>query len=258
MGAIVTLCTDFGTADGYVAAMKGVILGIAPEAKLVDISHSVERQSVSEGAFVLQSAFHYFPQGTIHLVVVDPGVGSGRRGVAVCARGHCFVAPDNGVLSYVLLGAASFEAVILTASASWRAQVSHTFHGRDVFAPVAAHLANGVPLSSLGHRVTDLVCLKLPTPRLCADGTIVGRVIHVDHFGNLVTSIPATMLSRERDWRVTVGRVTVGGLATTYHSVGTGDVLALVGSHGNMEIAVREGSAAKTLGVGIGEQVLVR
>lgn len=258
MGSVVTLCTDFGTADGYVAAMKGVILAIAPDATLVDISHEVTRQSIAEGAFVLHSAFSYFPRGTVHLVVVDPGVGTGRRGVAVHAQGHRFVAPDNGVLTYVLQGAESFEAVVLTESAYWRTEVSHTFHGRDVFAPVAAHLAIGVPLSSLGQPVADLVRLDLPTPSVGKDGSIAGRVIYVDHFGNLVTNIPATMLPRRENLCIKVGQVALWGLATTYSSVGVGKTLALVGSHGNLEIAVREGSAAEMLGVAIGGQVLVQ
>ena len=258
MESVVTLCTDFGTADGYVAAMKGVILAIAPDATLVDISHGVTRQSIAEGAFVLHSAFRYFPRGTVHLVVIDPGVGGGRRGVAVHAQGHYFVAPDNGVLTYVLQGAESVEAVVLTESAYWRTEVSHTFHGRDVFAPVAAHLAIGVPLSSLGQPVADLVRLDLPTPSVGKDGSIAGRVIYVDHFGNLVTDIPATMLLRRENLCINVGQVTLRGLVTTYSSVGVGNPLALVGSHGNLEIAVREGSATETLGVVIGEQVLVQ
>lgn len=264
MGTIISLCTDFGTADGYVAAMKGVILSIAPEVTLVDISHQVARQSAAEGAFVLYSAFPWFPPGTVHLVVVDPGVGSGRRGLAVHCQEHFFVAPDNGLLSYVLGHREPFEAVALTQRAYWRARVSRTFHGRDVFAPVAAHLANGVPLSALGDPVTEVVRLELAAARAQEDGSIVGQVIHVDRFGNLVTNIPVQMLSAREHWRVTVGQVTIGGpagglavSATTYSSVGVGDTLALVGGHGNLEIAVREGSAARLLGVAIGERVLV-
>ena len=264
MAAIVTLCTDFGTADSYVAAMKGVILTIAPQATLVDISHDVARHSVAEAAFVLRSAFDCFPPGTVHLVIVDPGVGSARRGIAVRCGNHRFVAPDNGVLSYVLGGPEPFEAVALTQSAYWRAEVSHTFHGRDVFAPVAAHLANGVPLSALGPPVTDPVRLDLATPSVREDGLIVGQVIHVDHFGNLVTNIPASALSRGQPRSISVGQVTIAGLAagpavcaTTYSSVCVGQLLALVGSHGYLEIAVREGSAAHAACVGIGAQVLV-
>jgi len=257
MGSIVTLCTDFGTADGYVASMKGVILSIAPEARLVDITHQVPRHSVTQAAFVLGSAFSWFPPGTVHLAVVDPGVGGERRGVAVCFRSHYFVAPDNGLLSRVLAGEDPFDAVVLTQSAYWLPEVSHTFHGRDIFAPVAAHLANGVPLSSLGEPVADLVRLELPVPRRREDGAIVAQVIHVDSFGNLVTNIPAGMLPERGRRRITVGGITVPGLSTTYSSVDAGDALALVGSHENLEIAVREGSAANVLGVGVGAQVLV-
>jgi len=257
VATIITLCTDFGTTDGYVAAMKGIILSIAPEARLVDITHNVPGHSVAEAAFVLHSACPWFPPGTIHLVVVDPGVGGGRRELAVRSSGHCFVAPDNGVLTYVLDRQEPVEAVALTQSAYWRAEVSHTFHGRDIFAPVAAHLANGVPLSALGDPVTDLVRLQIPAPSVREDGVIVGQVIRADHFGNLVTNIPASMLSERHHWCIAVGRVAIRGLVATYSSVGPGDALALVGSHGNLEIAVREANAAHALGVNVGAQVLV-
>lgn len=258
MVRIITLCTDFGLRDGYVAAMKGVILSIAPEVRLVDISHDVTRQSIREGAFLLDSACRFFPSATVHLVVVDPGVGGSRRPVAVQTTTYSFVAPDNGVLTCALRGEEIVGAVALTNPTYWRAEeVSHTFHGRDVFAPAAAHLANGVPLTALGDPVDDLVVLSLPTPEREADGSIVGQVVYIDRFGNVVTDIPEVMLSGRRDWQVLVGKTRIAGPHVTYTSVGPGDLLALIGSHGYLEIAVREGDAAQVIGANIGARVRV-
>ncbi|OGO05038.1 MAG: hypothetical protein A2Y73_02495 [Chloroflexi bacterium RBG_13_56_8] len=258
MSTIITLCTDFGTQDGYVAAMKGVILSIAPQARIVDITHEVARQRVGEGAFVFYSACRYFPVETIHLVVVDPKVGSARRALAVRTANYRFVAPDNGILSYVLRKDPPLEIVSLTRKAYWREAVSHTFHGRDIFAPVAAHLANGVSLTKLGEPIDDLVWLDAPQPAQHADGSISGHVIHIDRFGNVITNIPAEMLTSRRDWRVWVGNASVTGLSTTYASGEPGDLIALIGSHGNLEVAIREGDAARAAGVGVGAEVWVR
>ena len=261
MERIVTLCTDFGLVDGYVAAIKGVILSMAPGTRLVDISHQVPRQSVEAAAYVLLTAYRYFPQGTIHLIVVDPGVGTARRALAVRAQGYMFVAPDNGVLSYVLDQGQAQEAIALTRSGYWRSEVSATFQGRDLFAPVAAHLAKGVPLGELGEPVDDLVRLPSWGARREADGSVVGRVVYVDIFGNLITDIPADWLPVVRQppggWMVRVGELCLSGLACTYASVGRGQALALIGSHGCLEVAVRKGSAAEASGVGIGARVTV-
>jgi len=257
MGTIITLCTDFGTRDGYVGAMKGVLLSIAPQATLIDIAHDIPRQSVADGAFTLATACGYFPENTIHLVVIDPGVGSARRLVAVRTSRYFFVAPDNGVLTYALQEQDPLEIVHLTRREYWRSVVSHTFHGRDIFGPVAAHLANGVPLRELGERGQDLVRLPLSAPVQTKDGMIRGHVIHVDQFGNLVTDIPAQMLAHRQASRITVGQARIQGIATTYAAVEPGDLLALIGSHGHLEIAVREGSAAQVASAGIGASVEV-
>lgn len=245
MSNIITLCTDFGLRDGYVAAMKGVMLSIVSEVRLVDISHDIAPQSVREGAFVLNSAYAFFPSGTVHLVVIDPGVGGERRAVAVRAGEHLFVAPDNGVLEYVLRAEKDIEPVSLTRPAYWRDEVSETFHGRDIFAPVAAHLARGVPLEDLGASLKELVRLDLPVPERQGDGTIIGHAIHIDGFGNVVTNIPASMLQGDERWKVVVGKRRIVGLSSTYASAARGDLIALIGSHGFLEIAVREGSAAR-------------
>ncbi|MFP3895836.1 MAG: S-adenosyl-l-methionine hydroxide adenosyltransferase family protein [Anaerolineales bacterium] len=255
MSEIITLCTDFGLGDGYVAAMKGVMLSIAPKARLVDISHQIAPQSVWEGAFVLRSAYAFFPLGTVHLVVVDPGVGSERRAVAVRVGGHLFVAPDNGVLGYILQEEREVEAVSLTNPAYWREAVSKTFHGRDIFAPVAAHLARGVPLEDVGEPLEELVGLDLPVPERQSGSTIIGHVIHIDGFGNVVTNIPASMLQEDARWKVVAGEKQIIDLSSTYASARRGDPIALIGSHGFLEIAVREGSAARIAHLTVGDTV---
>ncbi len=255
MSSIITLCTDFGLRDGYVAAMKGVILSIAPGTRLVDISHDIAPQSIREGAFILRSAYTFFPMGTIHLVVIDPGVGSERRAVAMRAGEHFFVAPDNGVLEYVLRREQEIEAVSLTDPTYWREKVSDTFHGRDIFAPVAAHLARGVPLDDVGEPLRELAQLELPVPERRGAETICGHVIHVDGFGNVVTDIPASMLQRDVRWRVVAGEERIGGLSSTYASAARGELMALIGSHGFLEIAVREGSAARIAHLAVGDTV---
>jgi S-adenosylmethionine hydrolase len=257
MSNIITLTTDFGTRDGYVAAMKGVILGIVPGVDLVDISHEVAPQDIHEAAYLVAGVYRFFPPQTVHLVVVDPGVGTERRGLALRVGAHRFVAPDNGVLAPVLEDSDDVEAIALTNSDYWLDDVSHTFHGRDSFAPVAAHLVRGVPLEALGMRIRDPVRLTLPTPRVTERGA-EGTVLWVDRFGNLVTNIPADALAPGEAYRVTVGRLTVTGLFTTYGQVRAGQPLALVGSHGYVEIAVREGSAAELAGVDRGAVVRVQ
>lgn len=253
---IVTMCTDFGTRDGYVAAIKGVMLGIAPRLTLVDISHEVAPQAVAEGAFLLGSAYRYFARGTVHLVVVDPGVGSERRGLAVRTEQHAFVAPDNGVLTHVLRRERVVAAVSLEERAYWREPVSKTFHGRDVFGPVAAHLASGVPLDALGPPAADLVTLDWPAPAR-RGALLVGHVAHVDRFGNVISDIPAGLLPPGQVREVAVGALGVDRLLGTYAEAPAGQPLALIGSHGYLEVAVREGSAGATSGARVGDEVRV-
>lgn len=259
---IITLTTDFGLQDAYVGAMKGVILSIAPGATIVDITHCIPPQAVAQAAFILAAAAPYFPTGTVHVVVVDPGVGGQRRPIAVQTAQAVFVAPDNGVLTPILQSGASggspMAVIHLTRREYWLPQVSHTFHGRDIFAPVAAYLARGVPITSLGEPISDPVVLDLPQPRRMPDGSLEGQVVYVDQFGNLVTNIPAEWLDRAVQWRIEVAGHTVERLSATYSDVPSGHLLALIGSVGALELAVREGSAARALGVSIGEPVSVR
>ncbi len=255
MGSIITLLTDFGTRDGYVAAMKGVLLSIAPEAHLVDITHEVAPQEIAEAAFTLATSWRFFPAGTVHLAVVDPGVGSERRAIAVAAGGHRFVAPDNGVLSLALAGL-PLEAVSLENRGLFRPEVSQTFHGRDIFAPVAAHLALGAPLSEAGPSLPDIVRLPEAAPHPETPGAWQGTVVAVDRFGNLVTNIPADLV-RGSALRVEIAGAAIGRLSEFYAEAPPGGLLALVGSAGTLEVAVNGGSAADRLQVRRGAQVRI-
>lgn len=273
---LVTLTSDFGIADGYVAAMKGVLLSIAPQARLVDLSHHIPPQDVRRAAFLLSTVIPFFPPATVHLAVVDPGVGTGRRAIAVQTPQATFVGPDNGLFTYVLSEAREWAAVELANPDYRLPHLSDTFHGRDLFAPAAAHLALGAPLQTLGPPVVAPV--ELPVPRLeIAPDRLEGEVLHVDRFGNLITSLgrlrwegkrlalspafrrdlpPLSLPAAEAQVEI-AGRALLG-IRRTYGEVGVGDLLALVGSHGFLELALRQGSAADTLSVRPGEGVTVR
>ncbi len=250
----ITLLTDFGTVDGYVAAMKGVIAAIAPDAVVEDAAHDVPPGDVRAASLTLTRYWRLYPAGTVHLVVVDPGVGSGRRALAARVDHRILLAPDNGVLTRVFAEAAPSAVVALENPAYRLAGVSATFHGRDVFAPAAAHLARGTGLEALGPPVPDPVLLTLPRAERGAAG-VHGHVVHVDRFGNLITDIPG-------DWvppgaRIEVGGSDAGPLRRTYADVAPGHLLALVGSAGWLEISVRDGSAAAALDAGRGTPVRV-
>jgi len=257
---IITLTTDFGQADGYAGAMKGIILGICPEANVVDISHEIRPQAVRQAAYVLSTVTPHFPTGTVHLVVVDPGVGSDRRPIAVRCGRATFVAPDNGVLSLALALDPPQAAVQLRAEQP----ISATFHGRDLFAPAAARLACGRELAQMGEPISPAGLASLPDlgPQRQSDGSWLGQIVHVDRFGNLISDIavPASgERSAERDSRaaVWVGKERIAGVIRTYSEVAPGALVAYVGSSGQVEIAVRDGSAAARLGVGVGDAVRV-
>jgi len=271
MGAIITLTTDFGLADGYVAAMKGVVLGINPEACLVDISHSIRPQDVTQAAFVLSTACDSFPRGTIHLVVVDPGVGTERRPIILKTPVSVFIGPDNGVFSYAIRKFTDkpkesgsrqelglwLEAVEISNQKFWESPVSPTFHGRDIFAPVAAHLSRGVALKEFGETIETIKLIPELRPCRSGDGGLVGSVIHIDYFGNLITSIRSNDLPKETDAIIIeAGNYEISGLSLTYGSAE--GLLALIGSSGYLEISLRDGSAATFLGVKPGDEVRVR
>ncbi len=257
---IITLLTDFGLADGYVAAMKGVIAGIAPDAALIDVTHLVPPQDVASGRFRLLTVAPYFPPGTVHLAVVDPGVGTSRRAVAVrSSSGSLLVGPDNGLLLGALEADPAVSAVELSEPRFWRTPTpSATFHGRDVFAPVAAHLATGVALGELGRAIApgSLVKLDVASWRSVSGGA-EGAIQAVDGFGNLISSIPGHVLPAHGRWSASIAGRTVTG-ERTYGDVRPGEVVALVGSHGFVEIAVRQGDARKTLEAATSTAVAIR
>jgi S-adenosylmethionine hydrolase len=247
MSRIITLLTDFGTADGYVAELKGVLYSAAPDVNVVDLSHEIAPQDVESGRLAVARYWRRFPDGTVHVVVVDPGVGSDRAALAVSSDGRFLVGPDNGVLSPSLL-ASGARAVTLPVPGG----ASATFHGRDVFAPAAAALATGTPIDALGGVFAEPVVRRTPEARRDADGSVSGEVIAIDRFGNAISNLIAP-----RGGRIEIaGRVMP--IVRTYADAATGDVVALVGSSGFVEIAQRHGNAARTLDVTRGSAVRLR
>lgn len=271
MAGIITLTTDFGLTEAYVAAMKGVILSINPRVNLIDICHAVKPQNVGQAAFILGTVYQFFPKRTIHLVVVDPGVGSERRAIILRTPWADFVAPDNGVLSYVIqpfiqrgsMGdrqqvelVSELEAVAITKPEFWRSPVSPTFHGRDIFAPVAARLSLGFPPISFGEAITSVTMLPLPYPRRASDGSVTGQILHIDSFGNLITNIRGDDLpSAKERLIIEVRGHRIAGLKRTY-AEGEG-LLALIGSSDYLEVAFKGGSARAVLDAEVGDEVKV-
>ena len=257
---IITLLTDFGLKDGNVGVMKGVILGIAPQARLIDLSHLVGPQDVREAAWILGRAAPYFPDGTIHLAVVDPGVGTERRPMAARLGPHWFVGPDNGLMTRLLERAERLRQptafVRLDRRERWLPEVSDVFHGRDVFAPVAAHLANGVSLEQFGSPLADPVRLRLPRPETLPEG-VRGDVEHIDHFGNIRTNITRQDLGGLSSAVVRIAGATVNGLVRTFGERPAGELIALFGSSADLILAVVNGDAAARLGARVGDEVEV-
>ncbi len=239
--AVITLLSDFGTVDGFVGAMKGVILGLAPGTNIVDLSHDIPAQNIRAGAWALREAATHFPRGTIHVAVVDPGVGTARRPIALRADGHWYIGPDNGLLS--LAAAEATSGVLLENPEYRRSTVSNTFHGRDIFAPAAGHLAAGVDPGQLGPSLAEWERLETPEPTV-APGRVVGQVIHVDQFGNLITNIRSRDLAGGDDWRVSWNGKEIGVVRRTFGDVARGGWVAYSGSSGLLEIGVRDGRAA--------------
>jgi len=252
---IITLLTDFGTGSLYVAAMKGVMLSICPSASIIDISHTVQPYSIDEAAFILKQTYASFPRGTVHVVVVDPGVGSDRKPLIVQAGGHIFVAPDNGVLSPIFNTYRDCTVSAADNKDFWLDYVSATFHGRDIFAPIAAHLAWGRRAAEMGSPVSEFVVTKDKKPA-ARENTITGNILYIDHFGNAVTNIPDTMIPSNRV-SIHAGDCVIDGLALTFSSVQELEPLAYIGSSGLLEIGINTGSAAKILGLRTGMPVSV-
>ena len=266
---VITLTTDFGTRDPYVGMMKGVILGISPAVSIVDVSHEVGPQAIAQGAFIIGNSYRFFPRGTIHVVVIDPGVGTSRKAILVSTPTARFLAPDNGVLTHVVRAGYAeghlftydkedlppeYEAYELSNRKLWLESVSQTFHGRDILAPVAAHLSLGLSDWEVGPRMSRITLLPQGAPSW--DGPVLeGRVVHVDRYGNLITDIAEHLLGGGRGLAIEVGGRLIHGMSRSYAEAES--LLAIVGSYGNLEVSVRNGSAAETLGAGVGDIVRV-
>ena len=243
--SIITLLTDFGTSDSYVAEIKGVLLSRVPTATVVDVTHDVRAGDVRAGRYVLSRVWPRFPAGTVHLAVIDPGVGTARRALAAQAGGHSFVGPDNGLLAALPDDAHFVRLPVLR-------DASPTFHGRDVFAPAAARLAAGARLDEIGTPVADVVRMAAAAPRV-AESAVLGEVVYSDRFGNLISNISKDLIRPGAT--ITVGETTIGPVRRTFGDVAVGAPVAYIGSGGTVEIGVREGSAARALGLGVGAVV---
>lgn len=256
MHKIITLTTDFGLQDYYVSAMKAVMLNITDKVRFVDISHEIPPQDIMAGSWVLQNSAVLFPPETVHLVVVDPGVGTSRNAIALRLENQYFIGPDNGIFS-LLTDDKEYEAVRLTNRSFWRANPSNTFHGRDIFAPVAAHLASGVPLEELGESVDELVTYRWAEPIADKDG-LQGWVIHIDKFGNLITNLPHALIKDvigDKEVKIYVGTTILHEVVSTFGSVPEGEAAAFIGSSGMLEIGINKGNAQQMLGVQKGAQI---
>ncbi|MFQ5753854.1 MAG: S-adenosyl-l-methionine hydroxide adenosyltransferase family protein, partial [bacterium] len=246
--SIITLLTDFGYKDAFVGIMKGVILSLYPDANIVDISHEIEPQNISAGAFLINNSYKYFPSGTVHVIVIDPGVGSKRRILCVSAFDHFFLAPDNGVLKYIYKDCSNIQVIEVSNKVYFRSQISQTFHGRDIFAPVAAHLAKGIDASELGMVIDDYDRGTLPRLEEIPRG-LRGEIIYIDQFGNLISNIPFNILKKLRNnsLKISLKNCTISGLVNAYAQGKRDEAIALIGSSGYLEIAINSGSAKNAL-----------
>lgn len=244
MKRIITLTTDFGVEDHYVGSMKGVILGLNHDAVITDITHELPKYDIFKAAFTVQNYYKFFPNNTIHVVIVDPGVGSERKPIVIQSDCGTFVGPDNGVFSLVLQNSKDINVREITNAAYMLKNVSSTFHGRDIFAPVAAHISLGVDISNIGKKVNSPVLLDIKKPRV-NDNEIVGEVVYIDSFGNLVTNIDSCMIENFKE--ILVDKNVIDTVANSYQDVDKGKLLAIIGSSGLLEISVNQGSAEKLI-----------
>ena len=267
---IITLTTDFGITDTYVGTMKGVILSINPNVQIVDITHAIPPQDIYEAAFSIYSVHNYFPNGTIHVIVVDPGVGSDRQAIVYQTDTAFFVCPDNGVLSYLLQNIEEeqeqpIKAVEIQNKAYYLPEVSNTFHGRDIFAPVAAHLSLDVPLADFGPSAQTLVQLPIPAPELSGN-MLTGQIVKIDRFGNAITNISESTIARLESastgkisaYEIRIGSVRLNRFNRAYAESGIGKPLAIIGSSGLLEVAINGGNAKHDLGLKWGDPVVIQ
>ena len=260
---IVTLTTDFGLVDHYAGAMKGAMLDVFPEVRIVDITHAIQAYDVLDGALAISESYKYFPSGSVHAVVVDPGVGSSRRPILASVDEHYFVAPDNGVLSLVYGQAERVLVREITSSHYFRQPLSSTFHGRDIFAPVAANLAKGVDPAKFGDEITDYVRFAAPKPKAAPDGSLRGIVLKIDRYGNIITNIlasdaPHLLGENAPPFKLILGKQEISTLCTHYAEGAPGELFVILGSMGFLEISVNRGTAAKVTGAAKGAEVVLR
>lgn len=270
---LITLVTDFGLQDEYVGVMKGVILRINPSVQIVDLSHSVEAQDIFGAAYILFSAYKYFPPGTVHVVVVDPGVGSNRRIVCLEGEEHLFLAPDNGVLNFLVEKAKPKRIIEVTNRRYFLPEVSNTFHGRDIFAPVAAHIVSGIKPEELGGEISEIEKFEIPRPVLVSKGTLNSEVIYIDHFGNIITNVDINALKEvisylkdietsqiclaDEKLSIVVSGREIKKINKSYSDVEDGELIAIFGSSGYLEIAVNKNSAKRLLNVKKGDKIVI-
>ena len=272
--SLITLTTDFGSKDIYVAAMKGVIISTNPEARIIDVTHDIEPHNIAQAAFVLNMVYHYFPKEAVHMAIVDPGVGGERLGIILRAESSFFVVPNNGILSYVISDLShkeepasnpyqhfdqvslrgGIEAVAITDPRFWRHPVSSTFHGRDIFAPVAAGLSLGISMYEFGEKVSSVRVFPVSRPCVDESGEVIGQVVYIDHFGNLITDIRGAVAYRS-DVVIEVAGLRIEGI-NRYYEEGEG-LMALMGSNGYLEIALKDGRASDFTGAIVGDEVRV-
>ena len=258
---LITLTTDFGLNDHFVGTIKGILLGIAPDARIVDISHSVQAFDVLDGALTISQAYSYFPSGTVHMVIVDPGVGSARRPILATTERHHFVAPDNGVLSLMYAREERLSVRHVTAEHYYLQPVSNTFHARDIFSPIAAYLAKGVDPDRFGSEITDFVRFAAPRPK-AVDGMLRGVILKVDRFGNLITNVtaqdaPALFGANPPAFKILAGKREITEIHAAYADGAPGEVFAILNSMGYLEIAANRTAATQLLGIGKGGEVNV-
>jgi S-adenosyl-L-methionine hydrolase (adenosine-forming) len=257
---VISLLTDFGLRDHYVGAMKGVILGICPDVQLVDVSHEVTPYAIPEGAYKLAQAWECFPRGAVHVAIVDPGVGSARRPIVAEAGGHYFVAPDNGVLTMLYETVPEHAVREITAEQYFRHPISRTFHGRDIFAPVAAHLANGVAMEEIGSPIQDYVKLSFAKPVQTGPNTWSGILLSIDRFGNIITNLPVKEWSNlsTGNFEIRIESTVVRHVVPSYDSAPRGVLFLIAGSSQYWEIALREASAAEALGCKASDTIMLQ
>jgi S-adenosylmethionine hydrolase len=264
--SIITLLTDFGTEDAYVGVMKGAILSINPSAVVVDVCHYIDPQDLIQAAYLIQSSYRYFPKGTVHIIVVDPGVGGNRSIVAVKLSGHIFLAPDNGVLT-LLMDEGEVDAIVCVNNTRYFLNsISRTFHGRDIFAPVGSHISKGVPIEKLGPHLgmQDLIRLSIPKPYISDKNELIGTIISIDRFGNCISNINENFLNKfiksgpEKRLEIKTGKTVIKSLSRSYTDVGSGCPLAIIGSFGYLEIALNCDNAGRQLNVQKGDTITLK